>query len=253
MKQTRAEPYQAARPKARACSSYSPPVVLAIVAVAGCGSSASSGSGASSSATAAIKMGGTLKVGAVAGNGNFDPVLFAGATGDIQLQSQIYEKLVTLAQDYSVVPGLATKWSTTDGKVWTFDLRPNVTFSNGQPFTSADVIYTMGRLRAKKLSPMADIYANVKSVTAPDPTTVVFTLSRVDSEFPAALTDYRDLMLCKSVAEPGQEPGRHRTVHAQVALGRRPRRPREEPALLGQGRPGQPAAVPRRGRLHLLA
>ena len=205
MRQTRAGLINAGRLKGAGALLLLAALVLAVIAVAGCGSSGGSGSGSSSSATPAIKMGGTLKVGAVAGNGNFDPVLFAGATGDIQLQSQIYEKLVTLAQDYTVQPGLATKWSTTNGKVWTFVLRPNVMFSNGQPFTSADVIYTMGRLRAKT-SPMADIYANVKSVTAPDATTAVFTLSRVDSEFPASLTDYRDLMLCKSVTNPAKNP-----------------------------------------------
>ncbi len=180
-------------------------IALALVlVVGGCGSSA--GTSASASPTSgAIKMGGVLKIGAQAGNGNFDPVLFAGAVGDIELQSQIYEKLVTLGQDYSVQPCLATKWSSPDGKVWTFTLQPNVLFSNGQPFTSADVVFTMNRLRAKT-SPMASIYANVKSVTAPDPTTVVFTLKRVDSEFPASLTDYRDLMLCKSVKDPATTP-----------------------------------------------
>ncbi len=178
-------------------------IALAIVA-AGCGSS-TGGSSASPSSGGAIKAGGVLKIGAQAGNANFDPVLFAGAVGDIQLQAQIYEKLVTLGQDYSVQPCLATKWSSPDGKVWTFTLQPDVKFSNGQPFTSADVVYSMGRLRAKN-SPMTDIYANVKSVTAPDPTTVVFTLAKVDSEFPASLTDYRDLMLCKSVASPAKNP-----------------------------------------------
>jgi len=182
-------------------------VVFAIAAAAaGCGSS-SGGASASPSSSAAIKTGGVLKIGAQAGNGNFDPVLFAGAVGDLQLQAQIYEKLVVLAQDYSVAPALASKWSSPDGKVWTFTLQPNVKFSNGQPFTSADVIYTMGRLRSKKLgSPMADVYANIKSVTGPDPTTVVFTLAKVDSEFPASLTDYRALMLCKSVADPAKHP-----------------------------------------------
>src|ERR1039457_5375267 len=70
--------------------------VLAVVATAaGCGSTA----GHPSAAATTIKMGGELKVGAQAGNGSFDPVLFNGAVGDIQLQSQIYEKLVTLGQD----------------------------------------------------------------------------------------------------------------------------------------------------------
>jgi peptide/nickel transport system substrate-binding protein len=181
-------------------------VVLAAVGLlalaAGCGSSSSG----SSSGTGAIKTGGVLKIGSQPGNVNFDPALFAGAVPDILLQQQIYEKLVTLGSDLTVQPTLATKWDSPDGKVWTFTLRDGVTFSNGQPFTSADVVYTMDRLRSKKLgSAMADVYANIKSVTAPDPTTVVFTLSSVDSEFPASLTDYHTLMLCKSVKDPAKD------------------------------------------------
>ena len=175
--------------------------LLALVTACG----GSGGSSASPSA-GAVKMGGVLKIGSQPGNVNFDPALFAGAVPDILLQHQIYEKLVTLGQDLSVEPTLATKWDSPNGKVWTFILRDGVTFSNGQPFTSADVVYTMNRLRSKKLgSAMADVYANIKDVSAPDPTTVVFALGSVDSEFPASLTDYHTLMLCKSVKNPAKK------------------------------------------------
>jgi len=176
--------------------------LLALVTACG----GSSGSSSASPSTGAIKMGGVLKIGSQPGNINFDPALFAGAVPDILLQQQVYEKLVTLGQDFSVQPTLATKWDSPDGKVWTFTLRDGITFSNGQPFTSADVVYTMNRLRSKKLgSPMADIYANITSVVATGPTTVTFTLKKVDSEFPASLTDYRTLMLCKSVKNPAKQ------------------------------------------------
>ena len=163
------------------------------------------GSSSASPKSNSIKMGGVLKIGAVAGTGNFDPVLEAGETGDIQLEWQIYEPLVQLGPGFSVQPCLATKWSSPNGKVWTFTLRPNVKFSNGQPFTSADVIYTMNRLRAKT-SPDASLYAVIKSMTAPNPTTVVFHLSQVDAQFPSSLTDYRALMTCKSVTDPAKDP-----------------------------------------------
>jgi|BarGraNGADG00312_2_1021985.scaffolds.fasta_scaffold19727_1 peptide/nickel transport system substrate-binding protein len=181
------------------------PVAVGLLAlVTACGGSGGASS-ASPTAGGAVKTGGVLKIGSQPGNINFDPALFAGAVPDILLQQQIYEKLVTLGQDLSVQPTLATKWDSPDGKVWTFTLRDGITFSNGQPFTSADVVYTMDRLRSKKLgSAMADVYANIKSVTAPDPTTVVFTLASVDSEFPASLTDYHTLMLCKSVKNPAK-------------------------------------------------
>ena len=159
-------------------------VLLALVTACG----GSSGSSNASPSTGAIKMGGVLKIGSQPGNINFDPALFAGAVPDILLQQQVYEKLVTLGQDFSVQPTLATKWDSPGGKVWTFTLRDGITFSNGQPFTSADVVYTMNRLRSKKLgSPMADIYANIKSVVATGLTTVTFTLKSISAEDRAIL------------------------------------------------------------------
>ena len=182
-------------------------IVVALVAVtSGCGGSGDADTSASPTAGGAVKLGGVLKIGSQPGNVNFDPALFAGAVPDILLQQQIYEKLVTLGQDFSVQPTLATEWDSPDGKVWTFMLVEGVKFSNGEDFTSADVVYTMDRLRSKKLgSPMAEVYANITSVVATDPTTVTFNLKKVDSEFPASLTDYRTLMLCKSVADPAKE------------------------------------------------
>ena len=178
-------------------------VAMLAIAAAGCGGD--EGTTAESPSAGTIKIGGVLSIGSQPGNVNFDPALFAGAVPDILLQAQIYEKLVTLGQDFSVQPTLATEWASGDGKVWTFKLREGVKFSNGEDFTSADVVYTMDRLRSKELgSPMADVYANVKSVVATDPMTVTFTLDTVDSEFPASLTDYRTLMLCRSVGDPAK-------------------------------------------------
>ena len=180
-------------------------MVVLVGAIVGCGTT-STDTSASPTAAGAIKQGGVLKIGTAPGNVNYDPALFAGAVSDILLQQQIYEKLVTLGQDFSVQPTLATEWDSPDGKVWTFKLQTGVKFSNGEDFTAADVVYTMDRLRSKKLgSPMADVYANVESVVATDPATATFTLKNVDSEFPASLTDYRTLMLCKSVKDPAKE------------------------------------------------
>ena len=181
-------------------------MVVLVAAAVGCGDSGGTSETSSPAATGAIQQGGILKIGSQPGNVNFDPALFAGAVPDILLQQQIYEKLVTLGQDFTVQPTLAKSWDSPDGKTWTFELESGVTFSNGEDFTADDVVYTMDRLRSKELgSPMAEVYANVKSVTADDPTHVTFALKKVDSEFPASLTDYRTLMLCKSVADPAKD------------------------------------------------
>ena len=142
--------------------------------VVGCGEAeTTTGSASPSPASTAVKMGGVLRIGQQPGNGGLDPVLHSDNVADIMVQEQILEKLVDLDPGFKVVPRLATEWSSTDNKVWKFTLQEGVTFSNGDPFTSEDVVYSMGRLRSKELgSPMADIFANVVDVTADDPTHV---------------------------------------------------------------------------------
>ena len=61
-------------------------------------------------------------------------------------------------QSQALEPALATSWKITDaGRTITFDLRPNVYFSDGTPFTAGDVAYTMRQLMDPALySPIAD-------------------------------------------------------------------------------------------------
>lgn len=59
----------------------------------------------------------------------------------------IYETLVNLrAADCAVVPGVAERWEVSpDGRVWTFHLRPDAKWSNGDPVTSNDFAYAWRR------------------------------------------------------------------------------------------------------------
>ena len=126
-----------------------------------------------------ITPGGVLKVGGYAAQAQFDPALSLGNSSDQLLMRQVCDKLVRLSTDFGVSPCLATEWSSADGKVWTFTLHDGVKFSNGEPFTSEDVVYTINRLRDKELgSVMAETYSIIRDVTADDPTHVTFTLTR---------------------------------------------------------------------------
>ncbi len=85
-----------------------------------------------------------------------------------------------------LVPWLATgyKWST-DNKTLTFTLRNDVKWSDGQPFSSADVAFTFNLfkstngLQGSGGQAMNGGTAYVDTVTAPDPTTVVFNFKNV--------------------------------------------------------------------------
>ncbi len=53
------------------------------------------------------------------------------------------ESLVRLTKDFEIVPGAALKWSSSkDGKTWTFELDPDIVWSDGNPLTAKDYVRT---------------------------------------------------------------------------------------------------------------
>ncbi len=64
--------------------------------------------------------------------------------GMIPVNTNIFETLVTMDENFQLVPGLATAWEyDADREVWIFTLREGVLKHDGEPFTAADVVYTM--------------------------------------------------------------------------------------------------------------
>jgi peptide/nickel transport system substrate-binding protein len=94
--------------------------------------------------------------------------------------SQVYETLVGLASNLDVVPRLATSWRLVDPMTWEFELRPNVRFHDGTPFTAADVVFSIARARTELPSGFADRTESIADVQAIDEHTV-----RVATKFPA--------------------------------------------------------------------
>ena len=65
--------------------------------------------------------------------------------------TNVFNRLVEMEADadgnVEIVPSLAESWEVSDdGKTYTFHLRDGVTFSNGSPLTSMDVLYSFSRL-----------------------------------------------------------------------------------------------------------
>ncbi|HEU0114644.1 MAG TPA: ABC transporter substrate-binding protein, partial [Thermomicrobiales bacterium] len=53
------------------------------------------------------------------------------------------DPLVRLSRDIEIIPAAATKWTASDdGKTWTFNLDPNLMWSDGTPVTAADYVAT---------------------------------------------------------------------------------------------------------------
>ena len=88
------------------------------------------------------------------------------------------------ANDFHTIPGLASSWkSSNHGKTWTYTLRPNLKWSDGQPLTSADVAYTVNRSRAEEWLNYTSTTGNI-TASAPNPRTVVLRSSVPDPKLP---------------------------------------------------------------------
>ena len=91
----------------------------------------------------------------------------------------MYEFLTTYApSDEHPVPGLATSWKPSpDGLTWTYTIRGDAKWSDGQPITAADVAFTFNLMMTNKDAATANgnFVANFASVTAPNATTLVIT------------------------------------------------------------------------------
>jgi peptide/nickel transport system substrate-binding protein len=87
-------------------------------------------------------------------------------------------------KDFSTIPGLAKSWKgSADGKTWTYTLRPNLKWSDGQPLTSEDIAYTVNRARKEEWLNYTSVVANL-TATAPDPNTVVIHSKVTDPKLP---------------------------------------------------------------------
>ncbi|MEA9986060.1 ABC transporter substrate-binding protein [Subtercola sp. RTI3] len=107
----------------------------------------------------------------------------------------LYNRLVKLSTSGSLLPDLAASWQQTpDAMTWTFTLRSDVSWHDGKPFTSADVVYTMQHiLDPATASPQAGVlspFLTGSSISAPTATTVVFALSSPNAEFASLLAGY---------------------------------------------------------------
>ena len=99
--------------------------------------------------------------------------------------SNLCESLLRLNPDFSISPNLASSWSYGPGHLsLTFHLRSDVKFWDGHPLTASDVAYSLLRNMDPKNSPVnGAFYANVKSISATGPHTVVVRFTHPDELF----------------------------------------------------------------------
>lgn len=151
-------------------------VAALTVAAVGCGSSSSGG-------------GGVIIRGTTDQPVSYDP---AGAYDlpSYDVIYAVYQNLMTIpAGKTTPVPEAAEKCDYTDPKTYECTLKSNLKFSDGSALTSKDVKFTFDRnIKIAAPNGGSSLLANMKSVEAPNPQTVIFHLKAADATWPFILT-----------------------------------------------------------------
>ena len=145
----------------------------------------------------------------LAGNPDtLDPHKTSG-TLTFQTLKSVYDTLAEPDPSGKIVPALAESWEVSgDALTWTFYLRKDVVFHNGDKLTSKDVKATFDRIMDKATaSPKAKEFGAIAAIETPDDFTVVLKLKEPASPLLATLASGWSAILPKRLIDSGHDFG----------------------------------------------
>ncbi|MBQ7563021.1 MAG: ABC transporter substrate-binding protein [Lachnospiraceae bacterium] len=134
----------------------------------------------------------------------------AVAAGTKEVLFNMYEGLLKPDPDGNIIPAVAEAYDVSeDGTVYTFRLRDDVKFHNGEPVTAEDVKYSLdksaGMTGDESLIPAFSLIKNIE-IKEDDDRTIVIELSEGNMEFPAYLAMTNAAIIPKNNEKPDTEP-----------------------------------------------
>jgi len=143
-----------------------------------------------SSFAAAPALAQNLRIGLASGPTSTDPHFHANGT-NIALTGHVFEGLTWKDENMRPHPSLAESWEYVDENTWVFRLREGVTFHDGSPFTTDDVIFTFERVPSivESPSPFTARLADVESYRAIDDHTLEIKTRGAAPNLPINLAD----------------------------------------------------------------
>ena len=103
----------------------------------------------------------------------------------------LFDGLTSLSRDAKLQPALAASWRADSPTTWIFNLRDNVVFHNGEPFTADAVAATLDHLKTPEAAQyfVTRYAATIESVRAIDPLTVAINTYEPDPILPNRLAN----------------------------------------------------------------
>ncbi len=138
-----------------------------------------------SAAADQLQQGGTYIVRGAGDPYSFNPDLRVDDWGVVAYQN-LFNRLVKQTISNEIVGDLAESWEfSDDGLTLTFHLRQDVTWHDGEPFTSRDVKWTFDHIRTDGYQ--SNSFKQLSEITCPDDYTAVFHLSEPNSGIIASI------------------------------------------------------------------
>ena len=112
--------------------------------------------------------------------------VFNPAFSNSQIQlvtNMIHDYLIYVTMESTIQPYLAYDWKTDDYQHWTFYLRDDVFFHNGEKFTADDVAFTIDTSRESPGSSAESRYRQIESYEIVNDYEIIFTLEKVNVDF----------------------------------------------------------------------
>jgi peptide/nickel transport system substrate-binding protein len=141
------------------------------------------GLGVASLSPAAAQDKTRIVIGTTADVVNFNP-LVGNSRSDTWVTNLMYPRLMQMTAGGSKDPYVATSWGyAEDGLSAWLEIRDDLTWSDGKPFTAEDIAFTITAVTTEKIGITAGLVPAFVSAEAVSPTRVEFKLSRPDSTF----------------------------------------------------------------------
>ncbi|MBL9061314.1 ABC transporter substrate-binding protein [Tabrizicola sp.] len=143
------------------------------------------------------KKGGTLRLGMEGGTStdSFNPMTLSDEV-PISLCYAVMNGLIEFDGAGQPQPELIESWEVAPGaKVWTFNIRQGVTFSNGKTLDAQDVIYSINLHRGETVSQLKGNLEPITDIKKITDTQIEITLSQGNADFVALLGDYHLLVV----------------------------------------------------------
>ncbi len=131
----------------------------------------------------------TLKWGAQNDILTFDPHSQNHATTNT-MTMHVYEGLTRYGKNREIEPALATSWQQVTPTQWRFNLRKNVKFQDGSPFTADDVLFSFERIKQPQ-GTMQIYVVGIKEIQKIDDHTVDFVLEAPQPILLRNIIDFR--------------------------------------------------------------